>query len=280
MSTVDPRVVRAQRQARGGGIRAFLAILAAIVHMGLWTLAGYGFGMIFDSFRLMSINQVGEGWDSPYDDSIPVPFFVGIFVGAFLGFVFTSLVSRFIGRGAGILAPFVTATLGIAIGLTLFIPLWTKPQAYGGLVPFLDGDAAEPWGAGAWISFWLPIWLPALFGVLFLVFLVVTLVAMVRGRRTVARAQHLLHDGRRTQGVVTEARYTGVEINGLPYVAFTVQFRDLAGTDRWVSKRGTFPPTSTPRAGDPAAVWFDPMNPGDQKNILVGLGPDATTPAI
>jgi hypothetical protein len=81
--------------------------------------------------------------------------------------------------------------------------------------------------------------------------------------------------GTRVLGVVTEAIATGVEIQGMPRIQFTTKFRDTAGTERWVTKKATFPRASTPRAGDPALVWFDALKPHDENSIMVGLGPEA-----
>lgn len=69
MSTVDPRALRAEREARAhrSGRNTVTAAVVGIIHLALWALAGYGFVEVGDTFRLMSLNQVGEGWDSQLD---------------------------------------------------------------------------------------------------------------------------------------------------------------------------------------------------------------------
>ena len=70
-----------------------------------------------------------------------------------------------------------------------------------------------------------------------------------------------------------------IEILGQPRIRFTATFTDSAGVQRWVTKTGLFPPAGVPRAGDPAVVWFDPLNPGDETSIIVGVGQDAAAEA-
>ncbi|WP_223692363.1 DUF3592 domain-containing protein [Leifsonia poae] len=281
MSTIDPRVARADREARAAkGPRSALAgVLVLIVHIALWVAAGYGLGGLLDTFRLMGVNQVGTGWDSAYSDTFSMLWpIAAVFAGSIFGFVVTSRLRRF-GLVAAALAPFTTGTLGVAIGLALFIPAWTPAQAYGEKVPFLAGDPSEPWGFGSWVAYWMPVWLPALFAVAFLLLLLAALRAGVRAQAREKQMVDLAANGRRVHGTVTESVATGVEIQGMPRIRFTVRFTDTNGVDRWVTKKGTFPPASLPREGDPAVVWFDPLNPGDEKGIVVGLGPDAADTA-
>ncbi|MDO9395993.1 MAG: hypothetical protein Q7T71_05575 [Herbiconiux sp.] len=276
MSTIDPRVARAQKAERGrrSGRSAAAAVVVGLLHLGLWTVAGYGFGELYDVPRLMSINQVGEGWDSRFD-GIPVLFIVGIFAGSVLGFVFMGLAGRLLGLAGSVLAPLVTGSFGIALGLLLFQPQWTAPQSYGELSGFLPGDPATPWDTGAWIAYHLPVWLPLLFAALGALLLAVLLLAVSAARRKAKRMAEVIDTGRRVKGAVSEVRPTGTEINGMPYLEFTVAFRDHLGTERWVTKKFAFPPGQLPRAGDPALVWFVPAEVDDQKSIVVGLGPEA-----
>jgi hypothetical protein len=277
MSTYDPRQVRAERQAREakspGNFIALLAIGA--VHCALWLAAGFGLGILLDSFRLMTVNQVG-GWSSDFDNSPGQLLGIGaIAVGAVLGVYFTRRLSRF-GLGASMLIPFCTGLFGITLGLVLFIPSWSPPESVGEKTPFLEGREAEAWQSDSWIAYYLPYWLPALFGILFLLVAVVAARAIVLARRNGARMQDLASRGTKVQGTVTEAIATGTEIQGMPRIQFTAKFRDSAGTERWVTKKGNFPPAAMPRAGDTVVVWFDPLSPGDEKKIMVGFGPEAT----
>jgi hypothetical protein len=278
MSTVDPRITRAEKaeQALRSGRSLAAAVVLGFAHLALWALAGYGFGQTYDSARLSSINQVGPAWQSRFDGELPWLFIVGITLGAILGFLFTGTLRRFTGGAAALLGPLVTGSFGIALGIALFYPDWTAPQRVGQLLGFLDADPPVEWGVGAWISYWLPVWLPALFAAIGSILLVVTLLVGRAAQRKTKRMLAVVETGTRVEGRVSEVRATGVEISGLPYLQFSVAFRDHAGVDRWVTKKSTFPTASIPREGDPALVWFDPQHVADQSRIVVGLGPDAT----
>jgi hypothetical protein len=275
MSTTDPRVARAEREARAASSPAARIVTAimAIVHLGLWVGVGYGAGGLFDAGRLMAINPV-DAWDSPYETPLaalwPIPC---LLVGSVLGIALTFRVTRF-GMAAATMAPFVTGMLGAAIGLTLFIPSWTRPQHIGEKAPLGNG-ASEPWDFGSWLAYFLPYWLPALLAIAAFVLLFVAIGAAARLRAKAGRMLELAKTGTRVRGTVTEVIDTGLEIQDLPRVRFTVRFTDADGVERWVTKKSIFPVASVPREGDPAVVWFDPLNPGDEKGIMVGLGPEA-----
>jgi hypothetical protein len=281
MSTVDPRILRAEKEERSrrSGGRIGIVVILGIVHLGLWALAGYGFGMTFDTMRLMAVNQVGDGWDSRFDGVVPIPFIVGVTLGAILGFALTGASGRLLGLAGATLLPLSTGAAGIAIGLALFYPEWTPPESYGQLLGFMPGDAPEPWDTAAWVQYWMPVWLPIVFGVVAAILLIAVVLAASGARRKAKRMTERVTTGRRVAGVVTEVLPTGMEINGMPRLQFTVTFRDLAGVDRWVTKKGNFSPAALPRAGDAAVVWFDPLNPGSEKDIVVGLGPEAAAAA-
>lgn len=278
MSTVDPRIARAQRARRLRGPRGvLLAAGIALAHVALWALAGFGAGQLLDIFRLMAINRAGDGWDSPYD-GVPLLFLIGVLGGSLLGFVLTTTLNRMTSLAAAMIAPFLTAAAGLATGLALFSSMWTPPEMVGyrrGLV----GAEHEPWDAGAWIHYTAPIWLPMLFAVIAFALAVWFALALARSHRKARIAAELLESGRKVRGSVTEVLSTGREVNGMPFVQFTVSFPDASGTTRWVTKKGSFPHADVPRAGDVAAVWFDPLRPDDAQRIMVGLGPDAASVA-
>jgi hypothetical protein len=276
MSTSDPRVERAERQARAasrpGAVIALL--LTGAAHTALWAAAGYGIGILLDTFRLMTVNQVG-GWSSDLDGTTSQLLGIGaIAIGSVLGVFFTGRLGRF-GLGAAMIIPFCTGLLGIALGLVLFIPSWSAPAAVGEKLAFTDGGAPEPWQTDAWVAYYLPFWLPGLFGILFLLATFAAVAATRSTRRKRGRMQDIETRGTRVAGVVSEAIATGTEIQGMPRIQFTTRFTDTTGTERWVTKKATFPRASTPRAGDPAVVWFEAAAPHDETKIMVGLGPDA-----
>jgi hypothetical protein len=277
MSTSDPRTDRAERQAaavkRPG--TTIVIVLLGVIHVALWVVAGFGIGTILDIFRLMTVNQVG-GWTSGFDSVDSQFLAVGaICIGSVIGVFFTGRLGRAGLGGAALIIPFCTGLLGIAIGLLLFIPIWSPPDAIGEKVAFIDGGEPEPWQSDAWVAYYLPYWLPAAFGVLLLLAVGAALAAIRATRRSLRRMTDIEATGTRVAGVVTEAIATGIEIQGMPRIQFTARFRDSAGTDRWVTKKAVFPRASTPRAGDPAVVWFDAHAPHDESKIMVGLGPEA-----
>lgn len=99
--------------------------------------------------------------------------------------------------------------------------------------------------------------------------------AIVVSRARARRVNEIVSDGIKVPGVVTEVLPTGTEINGMPYLRFTVKFADHNRVERWVEKKGTFPHTALPRAGDPVQVWYDPQDPANTQRIIIGLGPEA-----
>lgn len=62
MSTVDPRIARAHREQQEAASprRRIVDGLFVVVHGVLWAAAGLGFVFMYDSMRLMSVNQ-GNG---------------------------------------------------------------------------------------------------------------------------------------------------------------------------------------------------------------------------
>src|SRR5690606_19838042 len=90
----------------------------------------YGAGQLLDIFRLMAINQAGEGWDSPYDGG-PLLFVIGVLGGSLLGFVLTTTLTRMTSLAAAMIAPFLTAAAGLAVGLAIFSSMWTPPEMIG-----------------------------------------------------------------------------------------------------------------------------------------------------
>ncbi|MDN4639618.1 hypothetical protein QCD70_05110 [Agreia sp. PsM10] len=178
MSTSDPRVDRAERQARAAARpgNTLLLVLLGAVHAAVWVAAGFGVGILLDTVRLMTVNQVG-GWSSGFDGATSQLLGVGaIGLGSVLGVFLTGRLGR-LGLGAAMIIPFCTAFLGIALGLVLFIPSWTEPDAVGEKVAFIDGGDREPWQSDAWIAYYLPFWLPAVFGVLLLLAIAAALAA-------------------------------------------------------------------------------------------------------
>nr|WP_238937252.1 DUF3592 domain-containing protein [Streptomyces clavuligerus] len=90
-------------------------------------------------------------------------------------------------------------------------------------------------------------------------------------RLRVARARAVVTTGRRTKGVVIEARETGMVTRDRPRAHFVVRFIDETGSPRSVTKTALFPRTELPRPGDRAVVWYDPAASGADTVIAVVL---------
>jgi hypothetical protein len=271
VSTIDPQVARAekaQRERTSPGSYA-RAIVLSLVHAALWGAAGYGGGMLLDTFRLMAVNQVGA-WGG-LGDGFPWLFLIGVFGGAICGFALTGRMTVFLGpRAIGF--PFFTAFIGLAIGLLLFLPRWTSPERIGFQKGFLEGDAATAWGPGSWVMYALPWWLPAVFGLIAMLALIGLVRGSARGRQKSDRIRSMIETGIRVLGTVSEVTSTGLIIMGNPQAQLTVRFTDASGTSRWVTKKHVFPPASIPRTGDAFTVWYDPLDPGNEKSIVLAPG--------
>jgi hypothetical protein len=112
MSTSDPRVERIERQARAAHSPGALItlLITGAAHTAIWIAAGYGIGILLDTFRLMSVNQVGH-WTSAHDGTSSQLLGIGaIAVGSVLGVFFTGRLGHF-GLGSAMIVPFCTAFL-------------------------------------------------------------------------------------------------------------------------------------------------------------------------
>jgi hypothetical protein len=87
-----------------------------------------------------------------------------------------------------------------------------------------------------------------------------------RSRRRAALRDEMIGSGRQATGLVTSVTQTGT-VNQVPRWRVAVQFQDATGTTRWVTKHTTT--WQPPVAGQQAAVYFDPVRPGDQRRIVV-----------
>lgn len=272
MSTVDPRVSRAQKAAKAQSSPSAWSLTGAVavIHVALWALAGFGIASQEDVFRLMSINSV-EAWDSPFENNFWM-IFVGVFPAAWLGFYLSSRLRLHLSALSAGIAPFATGFLGLCIGTGLFYPHWTPPQQVGSKAGFGSGAPDVRWDVGAWISYYQPYWLPAIFFVGFLAGLILVLRFNHSAQERQARILGVVENGTRAVGQVSEALSGNVWVNNSPLVTLTVSYRDLNGQQRWVTKKQVFTPTQVPRVGDTFTVWYDQNDPGNQKKIAMAGG--------
>ncbi len=276
MSTVDPRILRAQKAAKAQSSPSSWGITAivAVVHVALWALAGFGIASQEDVFRLMSVNPV-TAWDSPFENDFWM-IFVGVFPAAWLGFYLSSRLRLYLSALSAGIAPFATAFLGLAVGTGLFFPNWTRAENVGFTAGFGDDAPNVQWDGGAWISYYEPYWLPAVFVVVFVVGLILVVRFNHSAQEKQARILGVVENGTRAIGQVSEANSGTVWVNNSPLVSLTVAYKDLNGEQRWVTKRQVFTPTHIPRAGDTFTVWYDQNDPGNQKKIALAAGDVST----
>jgi hypothetical protein len=194
---------------------------------------------------------------------------------------------------AAMILPLVTGFLGIAIGFTIFTPLWTKPELVGFQKEFIGQDGNQPWDGGAWIAYAQPVWMPILFALVTLIGVVAIFRLERSGNAKIARIRSVVSTGVRVTGDVSTADSGTTWVNNMPLVTLTVHYKDAAGTERWVTKRRVFPPTAVPRIGDTYTVWYDPRDAANEKKIVLAPGnvttaaveaqvgaPDAPSPAV
>lgn len=100
-------------------------------------------------------------------------------------------------------------------------------------------------------------------------FALMTIHRGVRRRRNV-RSTARLREGHPVVGVVTDDGLAEFPDSPNPkLVSVVVKFRDLQGTDRWVTRRATQVPGGLITVGTEVDVWFDPADPGEVRKIHV-----------
>ncbi|WP_143201294.1 DUF3592 domain-containing protein [Streptomyces uncialis] len=283
MSTVDPGEARrarkrraAERNRRGAPLGVFFWCLL-LAYGGLWGLAAYG-AADAAAFPLASGYLTEDLFPVNDTPGYLWALFTGTTAALFLGLAVGARCTTRLGPYVGPALLRALACTGAGLGLLLGArDLWTRPPRTGAFVD-AAGRAGAEWGIGPWAAWTSQWWVP---GLLLLMAVRGVVAAVVRDRvrrRRDARTRDLLRTGRRVPGEVTAVSATGVEIDGRPRLEFDVRFTDHQGVRRWVTRRGCFDKAALPRVGDPAAVWFDPADPGDQKSIpvaLTGLHDDA-----
>lgn len=177
-------------------------------------------------------------------------------------------------------------------------PIWILPVIVSGLVVFLGLLAATSWAARATLRLGGPTvvggarYLAVVLlvgGLVVLVradrqpdvgvgtgllagaalFALMTLQRAVRRRRNV-RSTARLREGHPVVGVVTDDGLAEFPDSPSPKLAsVVVKFRDLQGTDRWVTRRATQVPGGLIAVGTEVDVWFDPADPAEVRKIHV-----------
>lgn len=237
MSLIDPAETRRQREAarRGSGLAVVVMVIGLVV-----TFAG-GVMMMRAMIGFAEIEAGTE--QPPWAIFLMVVGLPAIIVGIPLHL---GGASRYSGRlaAAPVVGPLTVMLAGLAAG------------CWWGLLT-TDGLAA--------------VWRIVTIALTALTVLSLVLGALGRRRRRLRRSRldTLVRTGRVVPGVVTEIAEIDASSGGL-IGPITVKFTDDRGADRWVQKIGQWKRAALPRNGDPAAVLFDPADPGDTDRIWVG----------
>ncbi|MCL2422997.1 MAG: DUF3592 domain-containing protein [Micrococcales bacterium] len=265
MSTIDPAVARAQKEERQKGGIGSLAVMTVAAAGCL--VAGYLFGRafagIFATFRWMEAQGINE-----METSEGLPYFWGLFVGIFGGLVAGSAYSVSSKRFTGGVALPVGSVALIFAGATAGV--WIQGVQWDGPTSGVMYGSGK--GSPSVVMDYADIWVPAAFALITVLIVVAGFVMFVRRGVKARRVRALLDSGVRASGVVTEAHDTGVEINGLKLIKFTVKFTDNRGVQRWVTKKTTFDLAGIPTPGRAATVFYDPAQM-DESKIAVTLQP-------
>ena len=227
-----------------------------------WAVAGWSGALgLLDTFRLMSLNRV-DAWGADAGPAVSLVLFFSLSVTAAssLGFAMVWSGGVSLGRmGVGFRASSLAAFLGIALGSGVAIPSWTRPEAVGQRLPFLDG-APEPWSDVDWVVYYEPYLVPAVAGLAALVMIVVLLRAFLLTAEADDRAEALAQRGLLVTGHVTHVEFGGVWVMGNP--RFTVHVRFPAETgERTVVTTMVTPVMQSPACGSTVRVRYDPRDP-------------------
>lgn len=245
MSTVDPQEQARTRANARVGSRGSLVWLAAVDLILVISAAGFARGLV--AFSAVP----AEGTDAP-----PAAVVLGMTVG--LPLVIFGLFAHF---GA------LRAYTGKALGRSPFPGIVSLLLAGGALGCWWGWRETES----------AVLWVPILVTALALLSLVLGLLARNAHHASNRALEELLRTGQIAPATVTKIPELDPHSSGL-LAAITVKFTDTEGTERWVTKAGTWLRADVPKVGDPATVVFDPSDPGNQQRIWIGRA-DATVAA-
>ncbi len=269
MNTIDPRIARAEREQRrqGSAGQAFLAILFSLLSVMAGASVAYGVVSSLDAFRLMSINGIFDGWDSPISHQSPLFLFPGILGSIILVPLKIKAAKRF-GGGLGKALKIFPSTMFGAFLISLLAPvLMTAPTTVGVNEDPTFNDP-EAWGAVSWMWYAVPFVVP---GVMLIV-VVIMLAVGIRGVRKQTRATDLVQHGVRVTGKVIEVSGGSTLVNGMPLVTVSVQYTDRTGVVRYVTKKKPIPYPQVPVLDQKVLVIYDPADVANEKKIMLGLG--------
>ncbi|MFF2053321.1 hypothetical protein ACFVU2_17100 [Leifsonia sp. NPDC058194] len=237
MSTVDPSIAKAQREARRTATRPG----AARVLILLVVLIAGGFGLGYGWGGLGMLDEFGEP---------PWTAVLGVIGGMLLTiagsglWAVTAMKRSDIGFGYGAAATLIGAGSGLLV-------------------------AAEPNGFPT-IALTVAV---ALLG-LGLLFLVVGVIAAGARRRQRSREDETARSGMLTTATVSDKGYDFFHDSSRILTTVTFTFRDLQGTQRWVQKTMVVHQSDPIVEGQETRLWYDAAAPGNARTIVVELARD------
>ncbi|AXU15015.1 hypothetical protein I3J09_20595 [Streptomyces clavuligerus] len=245
-------------------------MIGLVVYGGIWTLLGAGIAALARP-RVAELCPAG-GTGPPQSPPWLLWCLVAVLIaGSLLGVALRAGLIDRLGLNLQSALSSALVNAGLAAGFLLGARvLWETPPHLGYLTDE-SGGRGDAWGMGAWLAWTSQYWLP----LTLLILVALRVLASLRYERAerlrVARARAVVTTGRRTKGVVIEARETGMVTRDRPRAHFVVRFIDETGSPRSVTKTALFPRTELPRPGDRAVVWYDPAASGADTVIAVVL---------
>ncbi|WP_025158496.1 DUF3592 domain-containing protein [Leifsonia aquatica] len=237
MSTVDPSIAKAQREARRTAKRPSTA--RVLILLVLLLAGGFGLGSGWGGFGML--DEFGE----PPLTSV---------LGTILGLMLTI--------AAGALWA-VTATKRSDIGF-----------GYGAAATLIGAGAgllvvAAPHGYPA-VAVAIAVGL-LIVGVLFLL---LGIVAAASRNRQRSRDAETVRSGTLTTATVSDKGYDFFHESPRILTTVTFTFHDLQGTQRWVQKTMLIEQARPVVEGQETRLWYDASHPGDARGIVVELAWD------
>lgn len=122
-----------------------------------------------------------------------------------------------------------------------------------------------PWMAALAAGFLAVAMLLALFGAL----------AARRRRITAIREEEIMLTGTAAAAIVSDKGYTIFRESSKIFTTVTFTFHDLAGIQRWVQRSMLINAAAPVVDGAETTLWYDAMDPGNDKKIVVKLARDS-----
>ena len=101
-------------------------------------------------------------------------------------------------------------------------------------------------------------------------------IASAQKRRALAeREAKMMAFGTMTTATVSDKGYLVLSGSTKIFTTVTFTFRDGSGIQRWVQRPMLFSSSEPVVEGQEASLWYDPLDPGNEKKIVVNLAKDS-----